>query len=179
MAAAVTGVEKIELAPIATGDDVGTLPDNGWKTVQDIQEGSVTFTVPEVQVTNIRVEDKSGVRHVLPGETDPPEFSAASIWIDGEIVQMLFGGTWTSGTNTYTAPTSDIITQLAIRFTTKGYGGQKFVLTIPVAAIVPGFDGSFTRDNMLAVSFTGRATTPVDKDGAAVSPWSFKFEAVS
>lgn len=179
MANAVTGVEKIEIAPIATGEDIGTMPSTGWVTFQDIQEGSVTFTVPEVQVTNIRVEDKSGVRHVLPGETDPPEFSAASIWIDGAIVEMLFGGTWTSGTKTYAAPTTDVITQLAIRFTSKAYGGEKFVLEIPVASIVPGFDGSFTRDNMLAVSFTGRATTPVDSNGDALSPWGFKFEAVA
>src|SRR5690606_37175421 len=119
------------------------------------------------------------VRHTLPGQTDPPEFTAASILIDGDIAEMLFGGTWDAVNEKYSAPTVDTIKTLAIRFTSKGYKGSQFVLEIPVASIVPGFSGSFTKTGMVALSFTGRATTPADAGGNALTAWYFSFEDVA
>lgn len=169
---AVTGVESVELAPIGLN---GALPTTGWVKINDIEDGSVSFTVPPLERIRIRVEDKAGVRHVLPGDTDGATFAMNSIEIAGDKAALILGGAWDTATKTYSHPAFPKIIQLALRFTSQAYGGEKFQLSIPVAAGNGGFANNIGRAGFLALSYEGEAITPVDAAGVALSPWGFKF----
>jgi hypothetical protein len=172
MAQPVYGVESVELAPIGVN---GAMPTTGFVMVGDIEDDSVSFTVPPLEKVKIRVEDKGGVRFVLPGDTDGATFACKSLDLAGDKVALLLGGTWDAGTSTYSYPANPGIINLAIRFTSKAYNGKKFQLSIPVAAVTAGIANNFSRKGFVALSMSGEATTPADATGAAVSPWGFKF----
>lgn len=169
---AVTGVESIELAIPGVN---GAMPVGGYVKFDDIEMDSVSMTIPPLEKTRFRVEDKSGVRWVLPGETDPPTFVANSLNISVDKANLLFKGEVTTNATEFKAPTDEVIHNLAIRFTSKPFEGKKFVLEIPVAAISAGFANNFTKNGFLALSLSGDATTPSDATGAAVAPYGFKF----
>lgn len=174
--AAVTGVESIELAPIGVD---GAMPTTGYVKIVDIEMDSVNMTIPPLEKVRIRVEDKSGVRWVLPGETDPPTFAANSLDLSIDKANLLFKGEISTGATEFKAPTNESIQYLAIRFTSKPFDGKKFVLEIPVAAISAGIVNNFTKSGFVALSLSGDATTPSDATGAAVSPYGFKFVDVT
>jgi len=171
----VTGVESIELAPIGAN---GAMPTTGWVKIVDIEDDSVSFTVPPLEKVKIRVEDKGGVRYVLPGDTDGATFAFKSIDIDGAKAAILFGGVWTVATKEYAYPANPDTINLAVRFTSKPFMGNKFQLSIPVASGNAGLANNLTRKGFLSVSYSGEATTPADASGNAMSPWGFKFIAV-
>lgn len=173
--AAVTGVESIELAPIGVN---GAMPSSGWIKIVDIEMDSVNMNIPPLEKVRVRVEDKSGIRWVLPGETDPPTFAANSLNMAIDAANLLFKGLVTTSATEFKAPTTDEIHYLAIRFTSKPFEGKKFVLEIPVAAISAGIVNNFTKTGFVALSFSGDATTPSDASGNAVSAYGFKFENV-
>jgi len=170
----VSGVESIELAPIGLN---GAMPTTGWVKIVDIEDDSVSFTVPPLEKVKFRVEDKGGVRYVLPGDTDGATFAFKSIDIDGPKAVILFGGAWDATAKEYTYPANPGIVNLAVRFTSKPFQGQKFQLSIPVAAGNAGLANNLSRKGFLSISYSGEATTPADATGAAVSPWGFKFIA--
>lgn len=170
----VTGVESIELAPIGLN---GAMPTTGWVKIVDIEDDSVSFTVPPLEKIKIRVEDKGGVRYVLPGDTDGASFVFKSIDISGDKAKLLFGGEWDAVTKEYNYPANPGIINLAVRFTSQPWEGQKFQLSIPVAAGSVGLANNFTKKGFVAFSYNGEATTPADAQGEAVSPWGFKFIA--
>ncbi len=170
--AAVTGVESIELAPIGAN---GAMPTTGYVKIVDIEMDSVNMNIPALEKVRIRVEDKAGVRWVLPGETDPPTFSANSLDMSVDNANLLFKGIVTTGETEFKAPTDEAIHSLAIRFTSKPFEGKKFVMEIPVAAISAGIVNNFTKAGFVALSMAGDATTPSDASGKAVSPWGYKF----
>lgn len=170
--AAVTGVESIELAPIGLN---GAMPTIGWKKIVDIEMDSVNMTIPPLEKVRFRVEDKSGVRWVLPGETDPPTFAANSLDMSIDNANLLFKGEVTTAATEFKAPVNDEIHYLAIRFTSKPFEGKKFVLEIPVAAISTGIVNNFTKSGFVALSLSGDATTPSDATGAAVPAFGFKY----
>jgi hypothetical protein len=172
MATPITGVEKIEIAPIGEN---GAMPTTGWVEVEDIADGSVSFTVPPVQRTNIRVENVSGVRYVLPGDTEPPVFSAASLDIAGDLAEQISDGTWDPATKRFDAPKTDSIKYVAIRITSKSFQDQKMRLGIPMAAVSMGFAENLTRTGFLQMTIEGAATTPLDADSNPVSPWHFQI----
>lgn len=93
MAIRAYGVESVEFAPIGEN---GALPTTGWIKITNIQDGSVTLTVPEVQTNDIRVEDIDGIVDVLPGETEPATISVASIDLDVNKTAELIGGDYES-----------------------------------------------------------------------------------
>lgn len=171
---AVTGVESVELAPIGAN---GAMPTTGWVKIVDIEDGSVSFTVPPLEKIRVRVEDKGGVRFVLPGDTDGATFAVRSLEIAGEKLKLVWGGAWDAATKSYAHPALPEIIHLAVRFTSKAFQGEKFQLSIPVAAGSGGFANAIGRAGFLAFSYEGEATTPVDATGAAMSPWGFKFIA--
>jgi len=168
----VTGVESLEYAPINAD---GTMPTTGFKKIVDIRDGSLAITVPEVTTNDIRVEDKTGIRFVLPGDTDPASIAASSLDIDGEKAADLFGGTWDAATQTFLYPPQPEIKHYAWRVTSKPYQGKKFQLFIPVGAVTAGFPDPLTRTDMFAMSFTARSTTPDDGNGNPMSPWGFRY----
>lgn len=170
--AAVTGVESIELAPVGAN---GAMPTTGYVKIVDIEMNTVSMNIPAIEKVRIRVEDKSGVRWVLPGETDPPTFSANSLDMSIDNANLLFKGEVTSGATEFKAPTEESIHSLAIRFTSKPFEGKKFVMEIPVAAISAGIVNNFTKGGFVSLSLAGDATTASDADGNAVSPWGYKF----
>jgi len=172
MSQAVTGVESIELAPIGLN---GAMPTTGWVKIVDIEDDSVSFNVPPLEKIKFRVEDKGGVRFVLPGDTDGATFAFKSIDIDGAKAALLLGGTWDPATFEYDYPANPDIIHLALRFTSKAFQGKKFQLSIPVAAGAAGIANNFSRKGFVALSYSGEATTPADATGAAVSPWGYKF----
>lgn len=181
MATPVKGVESIEIFPISVD---GSMPTAGGTKIYDIQDESVTFNVPPLERIRVRVEDKSGVRYVLPGETDGVTFTANSIDIAGPVAAKLTGGIWTPGGTgkeefgTYAAPVYQDIVNLAIKFTSQVFMGKKFELSIPVAAITFNFAGAFTRGSFVAIGFEGESTTPVNSSGVALSPWGWKIVEV-
>lgn len=175
MATPITGIEKIRLAPIGVN---GAMPTTEFVDFVDIADGSVSFSVPPVEKNRIRVEDSAGVRYVLPGDTDPPVLSAASIDIDGAMAALLSGGAWNSTTKVFSAPTTDELVYLAVEVTTKAFQGKQMVLEIPVAAVNFGFTENLTRTGFLQMSFEAEATTPVDGTGAAVPPYTFEIVTV-
>lgn len=168
----VNGVESIELAPIGVN---GAMPTTGWVKIVDIEDDSVSFAVPPLEKIKIRVEDKGGVRYVLPGETDGAKFSFKSIDIDGPKAALLLGGSWDATAKEFDYPANPGIIQLAVRFTSLPFGGQKFQLSIPVAAGNAGIANNFTKKGFVALSYEGEATTPANAAGEAMSPWGFKF----
>lgn len=175
MATPVKGVEKIEIAtPLATG----LMPTTGYTTIVDIQDGSVTFDVPALETQEYTVEDVDGARYVLGTNQAGAAFTCNSVDINGAVVAQLAGGTWTSATNTYAAPVQSNIVNLAIRFTSRPFDGKKFVLSIPKAAIAFNFSGAFTKDDLVAIGFTGTAQVPTNESGVSQSPWGFKVETV-
>jgi hypothetical protein len=172
MSVAVTGVESVEFAPIGAN---GAMPTTGWVKIVDIEDDSVSFTVPPLEKTKFRVEDKGGVRFVLPGDTDGASFAVKSIDMDGAKAALLMGGDWDAVEQEYNYPANPDIVQLAIRFTSKPFEGKKFQLSIPVGAGNAGIANNLTRKGFVALSYSGEATTPSDASGNAVSPWGYKF----
>jgi len=176
MSQAVTGVESVELAPIGVN---GAMPTTGWVKIVDIEDDSVSFTVPPLEKIKIRVEDKGGVRFVLPGDTDGATFVVKSLDIAGDKAALLLGGNWDAATEAYDHPANPDIVHLAVRFTSKAFQGKKFQLSIPVAAGAAGLANNLSRKGFLALSYSGEATTPSNAAGEAVSPWGFKFIAAT
>lgn len=172
MATPVKGVETIEFADI-TGD--GSMPVTGWEQIVDIAMETVTFDIPEPTTIDIRVEEKPGIRYVLPGESDPATFSTGTIDIDGAKLAALCGGTWNPGTQEFKAPALEQVVYKAIRLTSQPFFNKKFQLLIPQAAITINFSTAFTKNNLVSVTITGRATTPVDGSGNPVSPWGYRL----
>lgn len=172
MSQAVTGIESIELAPMGVN---GAMPTTGWVKIVDIEDDSVSFTVPPLEKLKFRVEDKGGVRFVLPGETDGAAFNFKSLDLSGDKAKLLLGGEWDATTQEYDYPANPDILYLAVRLTSVAFQGKKFQLSIPAAAGNAGVANNFTKKGFIALSYEGEATTPSDSTGAAVSPWGYKF----
>lgn len=172
MSQAVTGIESIEFAPIGAN---GKMPTTGWVKVVDIEEDSVSFNVPPLTTVKVRVEDKGGVRFVLPGDTDGAAFAVKSLDIAGEKAVLFMGGDWDPVTQEYNYPASPGVLYLAVRFTSTPFQGKKFQLSIPVAAGSGGIANNLSKKGFVALSYTGEATTPADATGKALSPWGYKF----
>ncbi|MBE8712537.1 hypothetical protein [Sphingobacterium hungaricum] len=170
--AAVTGIKSLELAIVAAN---GAMPVAGWIKVDDLEMGSVNITVPPLEKVRIRVEDKSGIRWVLPGETDPASLAGNSLNLSVDKANLLFKGLVTTGATEFKAPTQDEIYYLAARLTSNAFEGKQMVWEAPSLAMSAGFANALTKDGFLAFSFSGEATTPVDASGEAVSPWGYKF----
>lgn len=170
--AAVTGVESVEFALMAAN---GAMPTTGWVKVDDIEDNSVSLNVPPVETIEIRVEDKNGVRWVLEGDTPPATFAGNSLNLAIDKANLLFMGKITTGALEFNYPTQGGIVYLAMRLTAKPFQGKKFQWSAPAGAMAAGFTNNVTRAGMLAMSFSGSATTPVDAAGEAVSPWGYKF----
>lgn len=171
--AAVTGVESLELAVMAAN---GAMPTTGWITVRDIEMGSVNLTIPPLNKTRVRVEDKAGVRWVLPGETDPATIAFNSLELKIDAANLLFKGEITTDATEFEAPAdNEQIYYLAVRLTSKPFEGKKMVFTAPALAGSAGFVNAITKNGFLALSYNADVTTPVDATGNAVSPWGYKF----
>ena len=170
--AAVTGCAMIELAPIGLN---GAMPTTGWVKMVDIPMGTVNLTIPPLQKVRIKVEDKAGVRWVLPGETDPPTFKANTYDLSIDMANLLFKGEVTTNATEFKASVDEVIYSLAIRFTSNAHEGKQMQLSIPVAAISAGIAENFTKAGFVQLTMEGDATTPADATGKAVSPWGFKY----
>ncbi|QEL01575.1 hypothetical protein FKG96_12410 [Olivibacter sp. LS-1] len=175
--AAVTGIESMEFALMAAN---GAMPTTGWVKVDDIEMGSVNLNIPPLEKVRVRVEDKAGVRWVLPGETDPPTVVGNSLNLKVDNANLLFKGEITTGETEFKASASDeAIYYLAFRLTSKPFEGQKFVFEAPALAMSAGFTNPLTKTGFLALNFSGDVTTPSDASGNAVSPWGYKFVAAN
>lgn len=176
MATPVKGVESIKIAePLATG----LMPTTGFTTIVDIQDGSVTFDVPALETQEYTVEDVDGARYVLGTNQAGASFTCASVDIEGTLVADLTGGTWDVATKTFSAPVQSNIINKAIQFTSRPFNGKKFTLNIPKAAVTFNFSGAFTKDDLVAIGFTGTAQVPTNQAGVSLSPWGFKIEDVA
>jgi len=172
MATPVTGIQSLEFADIMAD---GSMPTTGFTSIIDIAMETLTFNVPEQVTNDIRVEDKPGVRYVLPGETDPVTLAAQSIDVDGAIAAALTGGTWDAGTQTFDAPADNIIVYKACRVTSIPFMGKQFQLYIRQAAVSINIPNVLTKNGMLSIGFNARSITPVDGSGNAVSPWGWQI----
>lgn len=176
MATPVKGVDKIQLE---VPTETGAMPAAFTNTFGDIKEESASFNIPAITKNKFRVEDRAGIRYILPGADDEgATFAAQSIDIDGKILALLTGGTWTEATKTFTAPIGSNIVYLAIQWLSNVFEGQQATFMMPKAAITFNFDGAFTKGDFVSIGFEGEAMTPVDAEGASVPPWSVKFTPV-
>lgn len=177
MATPLKGVKSIKLnAPGVNG----AMPETFAHTFGDVQDGSVSFNIPSITKNKVRVEDKGGVRYILPGENDEgATFAANSIDIDGAMLAFLTGGTWTSATKTFTAPVEQGIVYAAIQFESAEFESKNAQFSFPFAAITFNFDGVFTKGDLVSIGFEGEAMTPSDASGTALAPWSIKFNDIA
>ncbi|MBB2148807.1 hypothetical protein [Pedobacter gandavensis] len=172
MSQAVTGVKSVELAPMGLN---GAMPTTGWVKIVDIEDDSVSFTVPPLETLKFRVEEKGGVRFVLPGETEGATFAFKSLDLAGAKAKLLLGGDWDDVEQEYNYPANPDVLYLAVRLTSNAFQGKAFQLSIPAAAGTAGVANNFTKKGFIALSYSGEATTPADALGEAVSPWGYKF----
>ncbi|SMG32378.1 hypothetical protein [Sphingobacterium psychroaquaticum] len=173
--AAVTGVESLEFAPIGVN---GAIPTTGWVKLRDIEDGGITLNIPELATIDVRVEDVDGIRFVLKGDEEPAAISGASLDISISNANLLFNGV-AGATGVEFSAKNRQIHNLAIRLTSKPFEGKKMVWVAPSAAISAGFKNNVARAGFLALSFTGKTTTPLDGTGSPVSPWGYKFVDVT
>lgn len=177
---AVKGVESIELAPLGVA---GALPTTGWVKIVNIEDGSVSFNIPEVTKTKVRVEDKPGIWDIIPEEGDGATVTAKSLDFDPKKADLLFkGDAASSSTTEFAAPIdSTISVELAVRVTTKSHNGFKMVFTMPKASITARIENALTKtgSTFLALGFTAEALTPVDGSGNALAPFKYVKTAVA
>lgn len=172
MAVAVSGVKKIEIAPLGTGAETGMMPATGYVDIVDIQLGSVSFNIPEVPTTDIRTEDSPGVRWSLEGEGDPPNFNFGTHDLSLETIQTIFGGTIAAGPpEVYSAPSEKVSVQKAVRVTTKDFYGFETVLEFPVTNLISSLDATFTRETVSAINVAARVNTPLNQAGVVQPPF--------
>ncbi len=176
----VKGVESIEFAPVSAD---GTLPAAGWVKFTDIEEGSVSFTIPEATLTKVRVEDKDGVWAIVGEEGDGASVTGKSLNMDPKIADLLFKGDATStATTKFEAPINSAnVVQLAVRITSKPRMGFKMVFVILNGSVVARIENALTKTgaDFLSLGFTAEATAVSDADGDAVSPWYYEKVAVA
>lgn len=176
----VKGVESIELAPLGVA---GALPATGWVKIVDIEDGSVSFNIPEVTKTKVKVEDKPGNRFVINEEGDGATVTAKSLDFDPAKADLLFKGDAASDATTdfEAAVDATISVELAVRVTTKAFGGFKMVFTMPKASITARVENALTKTGgtFLALGFTAEALTPVDASGVALAPFKYVKTAVA
>lgn len=170
--AAVTGVESLEFAPMSAD---GAIPTTGWVKIVDIEDGGIALTIPELTTVDVRVEDVSGIRFVLPGDEEPATIVGASLDLKIDKANFLFKKEVTTDATEFKAPTDRKIHYFAVRLTSKSFQGQKFQWIAPGIALSTGFKNNLGRAGFLALSFTGKTTTLVDALGKPVSPWGYKF----
>lgn len=169
--AAVTGVESLELAPMSAD---GSIPTTGWIKIKDIEDGGIGLNIPDLETVDVRVEDVTGIRFVLQGDENPAEMTGASLNLDIDKANFLFKGEKTTGATEFKS-TGRKVHYVAARLTSKPFQGQKFQWVAGAMAITAGFKNNLNRAGFLALSFTGKATTPVDSTGAELEAWGYKF----
>jgi len=169
--AAVTGVESVEFAPMGAN---GAMPTTGWIKITDIEDGGITLNIPDLATVDVRVEDVSGIRFVLPGDEEPASFSGASLEMKIDQANLLFLGKVTTDATEFNALDRKVH-YLASRITSKPFQGKQMQWVAPAAAITSGFKNNLGRAGFLAMSFNGKTTTPKDATGKPVSPWGYKF----
>jgi hypothetical protein len=168
---AVTGVESLEFAPMGAN---GAIPTTGWVKIKDIEDGGITMNIPELTTIDVRVEDVSGIRFVLPGDEEPATISGASLDLSVDNANLLFNGQVTTDATEFSA-LGRKIHYLAVRLTSKPFQGKQFQFVAPAAALSAGFKNNLGRAGFLAMSFNGKTTTPLNAAGEQVSPWGYKF----
>jgi hypothetical protein len=176
----VKGVESIEFAPVSAD---GTLPTTGWVKFTDIEEGSVSFNIPEPALTKVRVEDKPGTWAIVGEEGDGASVTGKSLNLDPKIADLLFKGIAAStATTKFEAPVDPTVNvQLAVRVTSRPRLGFKMVFVILNGAVVARIENPLTKTgaDFLALGFTAEATSVTDADGDIVSPWYYEKVAVA
>lgn len=164
-------VESVEYAPVSVD---GSLPTTGWKKISPISDDAVGINIPAVAVTEIRAQDIGGVIEVLPGDTEAPNIAFNSLEVDGAIAADLIGGTWDVATKSYDAPVGDVLKEWAYRITSKPLNGVKVQFHFKKMVTLSNIAASLVRNDLVKIGFTARAKTPVNAQGAAVSPWGWK-----
>lgn len=164
-------VESVEYAPVTVD---GSLPTTGWKKISPISDDAVGINIPPVAVTEIRAQDIGGVVEVLPGDTEAPNIAFASLEVDGAVAADLIGGTWDAVNKAYDAPVGDVLKSWAYRVTSKPLNGEKVVFHFKNMTTLSNITASLVRNDLVRLSYTARAKTPVNALGEAVSPWGWK-----
>lgn len=171
----VKGVEKIEFAPVSSD---GTMPTSGWVSVTDIEEGSVSFNIPEPSLTKINVEDKDGIWAIVAEETDGASVTGKSLNLDPKNADLLFNGkTASTATNKFEASAvAGSNVTLAVRVTTRPRNGFKMVFGIIKGNVTARIENPLTKAGaeFLAIGFTAEALSATDASGTPVSPWYYE-----
>lgn len=176
----VKGVESIEFAKVSAD---GALPTTGWVKFTDIEEGSVSFNIPEATLTKVRVEDKAGVWAIVGEEGDGASVTGKSLNMDPKIADLLFKGDVASTSTTkFEAPINSAnVVNLAVRVTSQPRLGFKMVFVILNGAIVARIENPLAKGgaDFLSIGFTAEATALVDDEGAPLAPWYYEKVAVA
>lgn len=176
----VKGVESIEFAPVSAD---GSAPSTGWVKVTDIEDGSVSFNIPEATITRIQVEDKPGTWAIVAEEGDGASVTGKSLNMEPKTADLLFKGRTTStATTRFDAPIDGSnVVNLAVRVTSRPQNGFKMVFVIINGSITARVENPLTKNgtDFLALGFTAEATSAVDATGKSVSPWYYEKVAVA
>ncbi len=175
----VKGVESIELAPVGAN---GALPTTGWVKFEDIEDGSVSFNLPEKTRNKLYVEDKKGAIAVFFEEGEDVSVSAKGLDLDPKNTNILAKGDFSSTGNRFEAPIDqDADVNLAVRITSKPQRGFKMVFVILYGSIVYRIENALTKSSTeaLALGFTAEALAVTDKDGKQIPHWYYEKVAVA
>lgn len=158
-----SGLVSVKVGAIAADGGMGTSLTALGNTVA----GSMQMTSEEGTTTdfNIEEQDKPVKSIIQAGAT---RITWECYDIGGETMQKLFGGTYDSGTDTYSAPDKVVAQELSLEITS----AEGHVLSIVRASVFPTFNWSMSKDALgkIAVSATVLAPTK-----AATAPFKIVY----
>lgn len=159
-----SGLSSVKLGAIGAGGVMGT----SLVALGNTVAGSMQLTSEEGTTTdfNIEEQDKPVKSIIQPGAT---RITWECYDVGGETMQKLFGGTYDSGTDTYTAPDKVVAQELSMELTS----AEGHVMKIVRASVFPTFNWSFSKDALAKIAVTASILSPT----AAVAPFTIEYAA--
>lgn len=145
------GIEKLEFAPAF--NDIANKPAAGdWRWVENLAEGSVSYTNNADTSTPIIPEDKTVPIVTLKTAGDPDTFNFGLLEFSQENYAALFDTKYDAATSTTTMMATRKQASLAIRVTTRPVEGYKKVITYPNTAVSATLENPFSKDGLVQIS---------------------------
>lgn len=144
----VYGVEKIELGTPGVNGALAT----DFVVIQNIEDGSVSYTANSDQKTNIIPEDKDAPLIVLYTPGDPDVFNFALLELSEANLIKLFNTEFDVVTSKVTVLAKRAKTPLAIRLTTRAQFGVKKVFVFQNCLASVTLKNNFTKNALVAIA---------------------------
>jgi hypothetical protein len=146
-----SGLTSVKIGAIAGDGGMGTALVALGNTVA----GSMQLTSEEGTTTdfNIEEQDKPVKSIIQAGAT---RLTWECYDVGGETMAKLFGGTYDSGTDTYTSPDKVVAQELSLELTS----AEGHVMSIVRASVFPTFNWSFSKDALAKISVSATILQP-------------------